>query len=227
MSSGLRMVAIQFELGIIQAANAVILRLNKIKGIEIDIMGTTDQFDRLNEAIKDSGKDFNTFFAERLKDFVETDVAGDLGAYWEKLAEEQRQILKDSKAVADEINNLPPVGDAGGTGGDQGAGGGNTSGGGTTGGIGRAEGQTMEARWGTIGTVRGSNSRYGSRFGATPTMAERERMAGLNLAGNDTMAGRRPGAGQKPNGKEAEVLTEAQKQTKSLSVIEKEITRNP
>lgn len=77
---------------------------------------------------------------------------------------------------------------------------------------GRVEGQPMKAQSGTIGTVRGSNSNFTSRFGAAPTMEERERAAGLNLAGNDPMSGRRA-----PSGTSAKLPTnEAQQQIEEL-----------
>ena len=73
-------------------------------------MGTTDQFDRLNDAIKDSGKDFNSFFVERLKSFIKTDVAGDLGAFWDDLAAKERETLKAAKEIGQEMSALVGVG---------------------------------------------------------------------------------------------------------------------
>jgi len=64
----------------------------------------------------------------------------------------------------------------------------------------------------------------GGEFGAAPTMAERERMAGLNLAGNDPLSGRRPGAGiagNKTDGNESSTLKEM---ASSLKVIESTMT---
>lgn len=87
-----------------------------------------------------------------------------------------------------------------------------------------SDGQPMKARWGTIGTKREFQSRYKSKFGAAPTMADRERMAGLYLAGNDPMSGRKPGAGtaaKKPEDSEAQTLKEM---AGSLKVIESTMT---
>jgi len=102
-------------------------------------------------------------------------------------------------------------------------------------------GRTSGTTRGTSGTTRGkittgkitsigSGTRE-SRFGAAPTMEERERAAGLYLAGNDPMSGRRPSGTSADEKKAAESAkdtdAELKEQTKILTTIKEEIQKNP
>jgi hypothetical protein len=75
-------------------------------------------------------------------------------------------------------------------------------------------------RTGKIATI-GSGTRE-SRFGAMPTMEERERAAGLYLAGGDPMSGRRP-SGMKAG--EGEKKDKSEQQIEQLKEVNKKLSK--
>ena len=197
LSSSFEMIGIQFKLAMIEAANVAIEAANKISKLTLfETIDTGKVYDDLRQALKDSNKEWASFFDERMSKQEEFDMKNRFGydpaEFYDEAIDEQRKLLQESRQVADNIS------EAFGTTGTGGGAGGTGSGGGT-GGSGGTEITTTpvddkirgKIRTGKITTI-GSGTRE-SRFGAMPTMAERERMAGLNLAGNDPMSGRKPG----------------------------------
>jgi len=88
--------------------------------------------------------------------------------------------------------------------------------------------------------IRGKIRSFGlgtqrSKFGRKQTMSERERAAGLELAGNNTMSGRQEESGafgEQPSGKSGDkgakaIETNSEKQTTLLESIDREIKKNP
>jgi len=150
-----------------------------------------------------------------------------------KLAERILEIMQETGAtqreatiIANKQVKAELAGDSGSTGG--GDGGGST--GGSTGGTNTGKPSIGKDR---VGGVQGNFGGYGSRFGPKQTMDERERAAGLNLAGNDTLSGRRGPeslgtAGSKAKSEFGEALTPTNKElsemNRSLKTIETELT---
>jgi len=139
-----------------------------------------------------------------------------------KLAERILKIMKETGATQREATIIANKQVKAELAGDSGSTGGTASG--STG------GSTGKDR---VGGVQGNFGGYGSRFGPKQTMDERERAAGLNLAGNDTLSGRRGPeslgmAGSKAKSEFGEALTptnkELSKMNRSLKTIETELT---
>ena len=216
LSSSFDMIGIQFKLAMIESANVAIEAANKISKLTLfETIDTGKVYDDLRQALKDSNKEWASFFDERTSKQEKFDMKNrfgyDPGEFYDEAIDKQRELLQESRKVADNISKaFGTTGTGGGTGG--------TGDGGGTGGTGGTKITTTpvddkirgKIRTGKITTI-GSGTRE-SRFGAMPTMEERERAAGLYLAGGDPMSGRRA-----PSGTSAKLPTnEAQQQIEEL-----------
>ncbi len=208
-------VAIKFKIGMQEAANAIILKFNDLTGASIEVLRVS--YRELAELQKKSARETGGILEsaadkvlemwkdEPLKEWKDgiklgTDLL--VSAQEKELAAEKEaaKIRKEGAAAAAAIESGSLSGEES-LQKEKPATNGEKSAAAEMAAVAKSNGQPIKSSSGTIGTVRGSNSRYGSRFGAMPTMADRERMAGLNLAGNDPLSGRRPGAGQRPKAK--------------------------
>jgi hypothetical protein len=124
LSSSFEMIGIQFKLAMIEAANVAIEAANKISKLTLfETIDTGKVYDDLRQVLKDSNKEWASFFDERMSKQEEFDMKNrfgyDPGEFYDEAIEKQRELLEESKAVAElRKKHLDTLGggDAGGTG---------------------------------------------------------------------------------------------------------------
>jgi hypothetical protein len=109
LSSSFDMIGIQFKLAMIDAANVVIEAANKISKLTLfETIDTGKVYDDLRQALKDSNKEWGSFFDERMSKQEKFDMKNrfgyDPGEFYDKAIEKQRQLLQESRKVADNIS---------------------------------------------------------------------------------------------------------------------------
>jgi len=255
LSSSFEMIGIQFKLAMIDAANVVIEAANKISKLTLfETIDTGKVYDDLRQVLKDSNKEWASFFDERMSKQEEFDMKNrfgyDPGEFYDEAIDKQRKLLEESRQVADNISEaFGTTGTGGGTGG---TGTGGTGGTGTGGSDKKfAAGDTNQSGYVTPREQRAQESRQrkedqarrareraerAAEVGADERerqkqrdkrMSEREKKAGLS----GTTAGREPDgmtADEKKSSNEGEdTASELKEQTKILTTIKEEIQKNP
>ena len=277
LSSSFEMIGIQFKLAMIEAANVAIEAANKISKLTLfETIDTGKVYDDLRQVLKDSNKEWASFFDERMSKQEKFDMKNrfgyDPGEFYDEAIDEQRKLLQESREVADNISEAFGTTGTGG-------------GAGVTGTAGmpkvkydpadvnqsgyvtpreqraretqqRKEDQERrrrerEERSAEVGAPERERQRQraermtereqaagledttsGRDFyknfksigsGAMPTMEQRERAAGLHLAGGDLMSGRTP-SGISAKSKEGERGKET-KTEKELAQINKTLSK--
>ena len=250
LSSSFEKIGIQFKLAMIDAANVVIEAANKISKLTLfETIDTGKVYDDLRQVLKDSNKEWASFFDERMSKQEEFDMKNrfgyDPGEFYDEAIEKQRELLEESKAGAKIRKYLDTLGggDAGGTGaGSTGTGGsdkkfaaGDTN---QSGYVTPREQRAQESRQRKEDQARRARERAerAAEVGADERerqkqrdkrMSEREKKAGLS----GTTAGREPDgmtADEKKSSNEGEdTASELKEQTKILTTIKEEIQKNP
>ena len=109
LSSSFEMIGIQFKLAMIESANVVIEAANKISKLTLfETIDTGKVYDNLRQALKDSNKEWFSFFDERMSKQEKFDMVNrfgyDPGKFYDEAIDEQRQLLQESRQVADNIS---------------------------------------------------------------------------------------------------------------------------
>jgi hypothetical protein len=132
ISSSFEMIGIQFKLAMIEAANVAIEAANKISKLTLfETIDTGKVYDDLRQVLKDSNKEWASFFDERMSKQEEFDMKNrfgyDPGEFYDEAIEKQRELLEESRQVADNISEAFGTTGAGGDAGGTGSGGGTGS----------------------------------------------------------------------------------------------------
>jgi len=109
LSSSFDMIGIQFKLAMIDAANVVIEAANKISKLTLfETIDTGKVYDDLRQALKDSNKEWASFFDERMSKQEKFDMKNRFGydpaEFYDEAIEKQRKLLEESRKVADNIS---------------------------------------------------------------------------------------------------------------------------
>jgi hypothetical protein len=139
LSSSFEMIGIQFKLAMIEAVNVAIEAANKISKLTLfETIDTGKVYDDLRQALKDSNKEWASFFDERMSKQEKFDMKNRFGydpaEFYDEAIDKQRKLLEESRQVADNISEaFGTTGTGGGTGGTGTGGTGGTGTGGTVG----------------------------------------------------------------------------------------------
>ena len=108
LSSSFEMIGIQFKLAMIEAANVAIEAANKISKLTLfETIDTGKVYDDLRQVLKDSNKEWASFFDERMSKQEKFDMKNrfgyDPGEFYDKAIDKQRKLLQESRQMADRV----------------------------------------------------------------------------------------------------------------------------